>query len=129
MGKKDVNGQMNEAEVAANEPAAEPAQAPSEAVASEASASEAAASEAAPVAEATGEAPPPAPAESVDPLEQLAGELRKTKDQLLRQAAEYQNFRRRTERERAEWSQRARIPVSDSSSAGPPVAASSQGPK
>ena len=118
MGKKDVNGQMNEAEVAADEPAAEPAQTASEAAASEAASSEAAPSETAvseeaavAEAEATDEASPPAPVQPVDPLEQLADELRKTKDQLLRQAAEYQNFRRRTERERAEWSQRARIPV------------------
>ena len=106
MGKKDVNGQMKEVEAAANEHPAEPAQ-----EASEAAATEAAATEAAAVVEATDGAVSPAPVEPVDPTEQLADELSKTKDQLLRQAAEFQNYRRRTEKERAEWAQRAQIPV------------------
>ena len=40
-------------------------------------------------------------------------ELQKIRDQLLRQAAEYQNYRRRTDKERAEWARRARITVID----------------
>ena len=109
MGKEDVNGQMNEIEAAAGEHPAEPAQA-----ASETAAPDGVAADAATVAEATDEAMPPPPEEPIDPTEQLAEELRKTKDQLLRQAAEYQNFRRRTEKERAEWTPRARMPVIES---------------
>ena len=102
MGKKDVNGQMKEVEAAAGEHPAEPAQEATEAAATEAAATEAAATEAAAVDEATDGAVSPVPVEPLDPTEQLADELRKTKDQLLRQAAEFQNYRRRTEKERAQ---------------------------
>ena len=97
MGKKDVNGQVDEGTAPVGEQPTEPAQA----------ASETATSDAAPAA---GAATPP-PADAADPAAALADELRRTKDQLLRQAAEYQNFRRRTEKERAGWTQRARMPV------------------
>ena len=103
MGKKDVNGQMDEGAASVGEQAAEPAQAAAEKATPDATATETAPSEA-----AAADAPP---ADTADPAAPLAEELRKTKDQLLRQAAEYQNFRRRTERERAEWTQRARMPV------------------
>ena len=46
-----------------------------------------------------------------DAAEQLAHELERLKDQLLRQAAEFQNYRRRSEREKATMLQRGRIEV------------------
>lgn len=85
MGKKNVNGQMPEAE--AEQPAAEPA---------------------APEQATPADTPAAAPDEAA---ERLAHELQQTKDQLLRQAAEFQNYRRRTEKERADWIRRGQIPV------------------
>ena len=88
MGKKDVNGQVPEAEADAAEQEAPAEQAPTPSETSEAT-----------------EAGPE------DLAAQLAQELQQTKDQLLRQAAEYQNYRRRTEKERADWIRRGQIPV------------------
>ena len=111
MGKKNVNGQMPDVEAEVNQEVSEPAPpASNEAPA----AAEAAASNEAPAAAETVEAAPPQPVAPVDPVEELTQELQRTKDQLLRQAAEYQNYRRRTERERAEWVRRAQIPVIES---------------
>ncbi len=39
--------------------------------------------------------------EQTDSVEQVQGELNETRDKLLRQAAEFQNYRRRTEQEKA----------------------------
>ena len=108
MGKKNVNGQMPDVEAEVDQGASEPAQPASNEIspaAAEASA-----------AETANEAPPKpvAPVDPVDPVEQLTQDLQRTKDQLLRQAAEYQNYRRRTEKERAEWVRRAQIPVIES---------------
>ncbi len=47
-------------------------------------------------------------------IERLTQELERTRDRLLRRAAELQNFRRRTEREKAEWHRRAQVKVIDS---------------
>ena len=49
--------------------------------------------------------------ESESTIQVLEKELAKSKDQLLRQAAEYQNYRRRTERERVVWTRRAQAAV------------------
>ena len=111
MGKKNVNGQMPDVEAEVDQGASEPAQPASNEIspaAAEASA-----------AETANEAPPKPvapvdPVDPVDPVEQLTQDLQRTKDQLLRQAAEYQNYRRRTEKERAEWVRRAQIPVIES---------------
>jgi len=87
MSKKDVNGQIQEAEeaLAGSATAAGP-DAPASA--------DAASTEDAPEAAAT-----------------LARELAQAKDQLLRQAAEFQNYRRRTEKERGEWVLRGQAQV------------------
>ena len=87
MGKKDTNGQISDVKDSQQPPAAD-AQTPDEAA----------------QAPADGAAD-----DTAQRAAQLADELRQTKDQLLRQAAEYQNFRRRTERERAEWSRRSQM--------------------
>ena len=106
MGKKNVNGQMPDVEAEVDQGASEPAQPAS-------NEAPAPAAEAPTAAEAVEETPPK-PAAPVDPVGQLTEELQRTKDQLLRQAAEYQNYRRRTEKERAEWGRRAQIPVIES---------------
>ena len=76
-------------------------------------------------ATAAPEAPPEAPATEAteapsaeqhaahaeQQLDALAHELDRAKDQLLRQAAEFQNYRRRTERERATLLERGRAEV------------------
>lgn len=63
-------------------------------------------------APASGSEAPEAAADAVPiELEQLRQELGLTKDQLLRQAAEYKNFRRRTEKERAQLLDRGRSDV------------------
>ena len=49
--------------------------------------------------------------ESSDEFLQLSEELRAAKDQRLRIAAEFENFRRRMNRQRAEWPRRARADV------------------
>ena len=49
--------------------------------------------------------------EEVDELSELNVELARVKDQLLRKAAEHENFRRRISRQREEWSSRARAQV------------------
>ncbi|MDX1548788.1 MAG: nucleotide exchange factor GrpE [Rhodothermales bacterium] len=73
-----------------------------------ATATEAAQPEAAPH-----QTPPPAtaPHDAAQQLETLAHELERTKEQLLRQAAEFQNYRRRTEKERAALLDRGRAQV------------------
>lgn len=54
----------------------------------------------------------PAPEEPAESrTRELEEELGRVRDQLLRQAAEFQNYRRRTNRERAEWTRRAQAPV------------------
>ena len=104
MGKKNVNGQMRDVEAEADQGVSEPVQPASDEAPAAAKASVAAETMAA----------APAPATPADPVEQLTQELQRTKDQLLRQAAEFQNYRRRTEKERAEWGRRAQIPVIES---------------
>ena len=48
----------------------------------------------------------------LDPrVQELEEEVGRVKDRLLRQAAEFQNFRRRTNKERGEWTRRAQILV------------------
>lgn len=49
--------------------------------------------------------------QAADLAQQVARDLQQTKDQLLRQAAEFQNYRRRIEKERADWVRRAQIQV------------------
>ena len=49
--------------------------------------------------------------EDVDIIEELNAELSRVKDQLLRKAAEHENYRRRMSRQRDEWSSRARAHV------------------
>lgn len=49
--------------------------------------------------------------EEVDPVAELTAELARVKDQLLRNAAEFENFRRRMNRQRDEWPLRARAHV------------------
>ena len=49
--------------------------------------------------------------EEVDPVEELTAEMARVKDQLLRNAAEFENFRRRMNRQRDEWPMRARAHV------------------
>ena len=54
----------------------------------------------------------PAPEEPAESrTRELEEELGRVRDQMLRQAAEFQNYRRRTNRERAEWTRRAQAPV------------------
>ncbi len=89
MGNKDVNGQMSES------PRAD-APAPVEAVEVEIIDEE-----------ATNEGATAEP----DAATKLAEELQQVKDQLLRTVAEYQNYRRRTEREQARWSRNAQMLV------------------
>ena len=55
--------------------------------------------------EATAAAAPEAP---VDPLEQARQEAARFKDQLLRTAADFDNFRKRSRREQAEGEKKAR---------------------
>lgn len=89
MGNEDVNGQMSEV------PRAD-APAPIEAVEVELIDEEA--------AEEGANTEP-------DAATRLAEELQQTRDQLLRTVAEYQNYRRRTEREQARWSRNAQMTV------------------
>ena len=100
MGKKNVNGQKPDGEAEAGQGASEPAQTAS--------------NEASAAAETVQESPPAPAVAPADPTEALAHELQQTKDQLLRQAAEFQNYRRRTEKERATWARRAQIQVIES---------------
>ena len=101
MGKKDVDGQVQEVKAdAGTDPVPEPETAPDKTTAG--------AGEPV-VAEAVGE--DPVVDEAVDLAEQMALDLQQTKDQLLRQAAEFQNYRRRVDKERARWQQRAQIQV------------------
>ena len=101
MGKKDVDGQVQEVKAdAGTDPVPEPETAPDKTTAG--------AGEPV-VAEAVGE--DPVVEEAVDLAEQMALDLQQTKDQLLRQAAEFQNYRRRVDKERARWQQRAQIQV------------------
>ena len=59
-----------------------------------------------------GQAAPVQPSEAVDDTSrQLAAELQQTREQVLRQAAEFQNYRRRMEREYATQLQRGQIQV------------------
>ncbi|MFQ5569330.1 MAG: nucleotide exchange factor GrpE [Rhodothermales bacterium] len=90
MSKKKVNGQVREVDAGDNREPVEQAQAalPEE-------------------PEVSGEATD----QAGETPQQLMLQLEQTKDQLLRQAAEYQNYRRRTERERAEWGRRAQAQV------------------
>lgn len=90
MGNKDVNGQISET------PRADAADVPIEAVEVEIIDEEAAE-----------EGVNPSP----DATTRLAEELQQIRDQLLRTVAEYQNYRRRTEREQARWSRNAQITV------------------
>ncbi len=101
MGKKDVDGQVQEVKAdAGTDPVPEPETAPDKTTAG--------AGEPV-VAEAVGE--DPVVDEAVDLAEQMALDLQQTKDQLLRQAAEFQNYRRRIEKERTEWVRRGQIQV------------------
>ena len=108
MGKKDVDGQIQEVEAEIASGAAPQAEtAPDKTTAGAdkpvASADEPVAAEAAgahPVAE-----------EAADIAAQVTLDLQQTKDQLLRQAAEFQNYRRRIEKERTEWVRRGQIQV------------------
>ena len=59
--------------------------------------------------EAVGE--DPVVEETLDLAEQMTLDLQQMKDQLLRQVAEFQNYRRRVDKERATWQQRAQIQV------------------
>ncbi len=54
---------------------------------------------------------PPAEEPGEPKIAELEEELGRVRDQLLRQAAEFQNYRRRTERERANWTRRSQAPV------------------
>lgn len=49
--------------------------------------------------------------EEVDPLAELNAEVARVKDQLLRKAAEHENYRRRISRQREDWSARAKAQV------------------
>ena len=99
MGKKNVDGQVQEMETDAG-PAPETAAAPDTTTGGAAE----------PVgAEAVGGDSPVE--ESADPAGQAALDLQQTKDQLLRQTAEFQNYRRRVEKERAAWTRRGQIQV------------------
>ena len=93
MGKKDVDGQVQDvatdASLASEAPTAGAAESVVENAVNEAAAVE----------------------ETVDAAGQAALDLRQLKDQLLRQAAEFQNYRRRIDKERALWQQRAQIQV------------------
>ncbi|NQW03814.1 MAG: nucleotide exchange factor GrpE [Acidobacteria bacterium] len=55
-------------------------------------------------ADETPQAAPEAPAESIDPLTALENERDELQDRLLRTAAEFDNYRKRTDRERRELS-------------------------
>jgi molecular chaperone GrpE len=46
-----------------------------------------------------------------DPMDTIADELNKTKDQLMRVTADFNNFKKRTEKERGEWHSAAQISV------------------
>ncbi len=99
MGKKDVDGQVQEVKAdAGTDPVPEPETAPDKTGADEPV-----------VTEAVGE--DPVVDEAVESAEQVALDLQQMKDQLLRQAAEFQNYRRRIDKERARWQQRAQIQV------------------
>ncbi len=90
MPKKDVNGQIQQVEAAGDpqqQPAPEEAPAPQEAA----------------------DARPEAPA--AEAAQRLAEELEQTREQLLRHVAEFQNYRRRVDRERATLLQRGRTEV------------------
>ena len=63
--------------------------------------------EAQPATEA-GEAAEPAPEEPVDPLEEARAEAARYRDQLLRTAADYDNFRKRARRDEKDAERRAR---------------------
>jgi len=101
MGKKDVDGQVQEVKAdAGTDPAPEPETAPDKTTAG---------ADEPVVTEALGE--DPVVEETLDLAEQRALDLQQMKDQLLRQVAEFQNYRRRVDKERATWQQRAQIQV------------------
>lgn len=99
MGKKEGNGQAQEAVSDVGTESPEQAQATQEAAPT-------VATDKSTVDEATA-----ASVETPEEVEQLIRDFQQTKDQLLRQAAEYQNYRRRTEKERSEWIRRGQIQV------------------
>lgn len=101
MGKKDVDGQVQEMKAdAGTDPVPEPETAPGKTTAG---------ADEPVVTEAVGE--DPVVEELVESAEQVALDLQQMKDQLLRQVAEFQNYRRRVDKERATWQQRAQIQV------------------
>ncbi len=101
MGKKDVDGQVQEVKAnAGTDPVPEPETAPGKTTAG---------ADEPVVTEAVGE--DPVVDEGVESAEQVALDLQQMKDQLLRQVAEFQNYRRRVDKERATWQQRAQIQV------------------
>ena len=108
MGKKDVDGQVQEVEAEIASGAAPQAETAPDKTTAGAGKSVAAADE--PVAAEAAGAHPVAE-EAADIAAQLTLDLQRTKDQLLRQAAEFQNYRRRIEKERAEWVRRGQIQV------------------
>jgi len=106
MGKKDVDGQVQEVEAEIASGAAPQAKtAPDKTTAGT---NKPVASADDPVA---AEAVGAHPVADADIAAQLTLDLQRTKDQLLRQAAEFQNYRRRIEKERAEWVRRGQIQV------------------
>ncbi len=108
MGKKDVDGQIQEVEAEIASGAAPQAETAPDKTTAGAGKSVAAADE--PVAAEAAGAHPVAE-EAADIAAQLTLDLQRTKDQLLRQAAEFQNYRRRIEKERTEWVRRGQIQV------------------
>ena len=101
MGKKDVDGQVQEVKAdAGTDPVSEPETAPDKTTVG---------ADEPVTTEAVGE--DPVVEETLDLAEQMALDLQQMKDQLLRQVAEFQNYRRRVDKERATWQQRAQIQV------------------
>ncbi len=101
MGKKDVDGQVQEVKAdAGTDPVPEPETVPDKTTAG---------ADEPVVTETVGE--DPVVDEVVESAEQVALDLQQMKDQLLRQVAEFQNYRRRVDKERATWQQRAQIQV------------------
>ncbi len=101
MGKKDVDGQVQQVKAdAGTDPVPEPETAPDKTIVGVHEPV---------VTEAVGE--DPVVEETLDLAEQMTLDLQQMKDQLLRQVAEFQNYRRRVDKERATWQQRAQIQV------------------
>lgn len=96
MRKKEVNGHAQDGAPDGGADAAEQAQAALDAAATDV---------------ATDASERTAPSSASEEVAVLVRDLQQTKDQLLRQAAEFQNYRRRIEKERAEWVRRGQIQV------------------